>query len=832
MALSFAGIGCVRRGDWLVRMAGFLADKGLRILLNGYNVIPIKPGEKRPGIREWQKIETKPADVQRWLRNGHAESGVGVTTGRVVMVDLDIYDPVAVMALQKWVEQEIDFAPVRIGNAPKRGLLFQTAVPFQYFASNVYQDDEGRKTQVEVLGLRRQFVSHHIHPDTGRPYLWNQHDGPEFFTVDELPIITEAQCRSIVAEFERIAGERLWAKRSTATQTAVTPDDDDLGLGTDRLDISDDELRDILMGIPNDETFADRFDWFQVACSVNHQASDPAISRDIFYKWSEQHPTHNDAKFNSMWESVGKYTGRPITARYLLKIAKIVKERNDNRPTIRIHLGDLHNIATEAEEALIEYDAPLYTRGYRIVRPIVETVDASKSRRTKVARLSVVSLDGLVDWMSRAAKWKRFDGRSKKDVAADPPHQIAAILAARDGEWALKPLAGVITTPTLRPDGSLLTEPGYDAATRLLLLQPPRLPEIPSKPSKGQAASALRLLNDLLTEFPFIDEPSRAVALSGLISPIVRGALSVAPLHAMSAPVAGSGKSYIIDLSSAIATGRPCPVIAAGKTEEETEKRLGAILMAGQTIVSIDNLNGDLSGDFLCQAVERPLVQVRILGKSEQIQIESRATIFATGNNITIKGDMIRRSILCSLDPNLERPELREFAKNPFDTILRNRGEYIAAALTIVRAYVEAGQPEQMPPFNSFEDWSNLVRSALVWLGCADPLTTMERSRSEDPEIRAAQQIVSAWLSVVGSGKPKFVSELLADAGDPFDETDKPNLSKTFSAISRSGVATSLTVGQWLGRHKGRVIGGYKIQGSIDKMTNLQRWSLEESDPL
>lgn len=817
-------------------MAGFLADKGLRILRNGYNVIPIKPGEKRPGIREWQKVETKPADLRRWLRNGHAQSGVGITTGSVVFIDLDIYDPDIAMQMQDWIHFEIDFTPVRIGNAPKRGLLFRTKNPFPYFASNAYLDEQGRKTQVEVLGLRRQFVSHHIHPDTGKPYLWGRNDSPEFILVGELPLVTEAQGRSIVARFEEIAAEHAW-KREQKVDTAAPPpptrdDLDEFGLGTDRLEISDEELRRILNEIPNNETFEDRFDWFRIGCAVKHQADDPDEARDIFYEWSAQHHSHDDGKFDKAWKSIGNYSGKPITARYLLKIAKLVGERNDSRPIIRIRTGELHTMTAEAEQALLSFGAPLYTRGYRIVRPVVETVDASKSRQTKVARLSAVSLDGLVDWMSRSAKWRKFDGRSKRDVTADPPHQVAAILASRDGEWALKPLAGVITTPTLRPDGSLLTEPGYDASTRLLLLQPPPLPEIPSKPSKRQAASALRLLCDLLTEFPFIDEPSRAVALSGLISPVVRGALSVAPLHAMSAPVAGSGKSYIIDLSSAIATGRPCPVIAAGKTEEETEKRLGAIMMAGQTIVSIDNLNGDLSGDFLCQAVERPLVQVRILGKSEQVQIESRATIFATGNNITIKGDMIRRSLLCSLDPNLERPELREFEKNPFDAILRSRGEYIAAALTIVRAYIEAGRPEQLSAFNSFADWSDLVRSSLVWLGCDDPLTTIERSRSEDPEIRVARQIISAWIAATGDGKPKFASELLADASNPFDESDKPNLSDAFTAVSRSGVVSPATVGFWLRRNKGRVINGFKIHGEEDKKTKLQRWWLEELNPL
>ena len=51
--------------------------------------------------------------------------------------------------------------------------------------------------------------------------------------------------------------------------------------------------------------------------------------------------------------------------------------------------------------------------------------------------------------------------------------------------------------------------------------------------------------------------PARAVALSALITPVVRGALAVAPMHAFEAKVPGSGKSFLTDTVSVIATGQP-----------------------------------------------------------------------------------------------------------------------------------------------------------------------------------------------------------------------------------------------------------------------------------
>jgi hypothetical protein len=123
-----------------------------------------------------------------------------------------------------------------------------------------------------------------------------------------------------------------------------------------------------------------------------------------------------------------------------------------------------------------------------LVRPIIEDVAAFHGRRTKIARLKTVTVDMMRDYLSRAARFERHSARSKKMVAADPPHDVAKTMLARDGDWqCFLPLAGVITTPTLRPDGSILSEPGYDPATKMLLLSPPPLPPIPPQPSRDDA---------------------------------------------------------------------------------------------------------------------------------------------------------------------------------------------------------------------------------------------------------------------------------------------------------------------------------------------------------
>lgn len=495
--------------------------------------------------------------------------------------------------------------------------------------------------------------------------------------------------------------------------------------------------------------------------------------------------------------------------------------------TIQIRPDALHLIATEGENALVASRTPIYVRG-GLVKPVVDELPAAHGLTTKAARLCEVDQDCLIDHLSRAASWVRYNVRKKEWTPTDPPRNVAATIISRDGEWTFRRLAGVITTPTMRPDGTILSEAGYDDVTQLLLLDPPALPEIPEKPTRDDALQAKEVLRELLKEFPFADEASHSAALSAIITVVARGAVPVAPMHATTAPVAGSGKSFIVDIAAFIGTGDRAPVIAAGRTEEETEKRLVSALLNGQAVISIDNVNGELGGDLLCQMIERPIVSVRPLGSSKLVKIDSRACVFATGNNIQMLGDMTRRVILCSLDPDMERPELRQFRSDPLAMIAADRGKYIAAALTICRAYASAGYPAQRKPLASFEDWSRVVRSAIVWLGCADPVDTMEAARSDDPVTSSLRALLSSWNCAVGDSW-KSAAEIKQDAeAQPFGSFSHPDLNDAVReiAVDRAGVIDTKRLGHYLARHKGRVIEGLKLRTSEDTHAKKKLWSV------
>ncbi|SFJ01500.1 bifunctional DNA primase/polymerase [Bradyrhizobium sp. Gha] len=509
-------------------------------------------------------------------------------------------------------------------------------------------------------------------------------------------------------------------------------------------------------------------------------------------------------------------------------------------PVVDVRGGELSNLASRGEEILGEAGVQIFQRSRQLVRPVIEEVDATRGRKTKICQLIPVVPDYLRDLLCRHADWQIYDARSKQDVPIDPPRGVAATILARTGEWRLFPaVCGVTSAPTMRPDGSLVTEPGFDHKTGLLLVEPPTMPDIPEKPTKADAEAALKLLEDLLAGFPFVDEVARAGALSAIITAVARGAFAVTPLHASRAPTAGSGKSFLWDIVAAIISGHPMPVISTGKDEIEMEKRLGAALMTGQPLISIDNITGELGGDALCQIIERPVVDIRVLGQSKNMRIEARGTsVFATGNNFTLVGDICRRVITINLDAGMERPEMRQFDFDPIERVLADRGKYIAAALTIVRAYFVAGRPDKAPKLASFEGWSDTVRSALIWLGKEDPVKSMEFARQEDPELLELAEMLEAWSEVMGIGGENRakLSDVLLRADAMSRESEGGELTSTHARLNaalkvvgqrylgKPTLPDARLLGKWLQRFKGRPVGGKKFMNLPDPKHGAQWW--------
>lgn len=138
---------------------------------------------------------------------------------------------------------------------------------------------------------------------------------------------------------------------------------------------------------------------------------------------------------------------------------------------------------------------------------------------------------------------------------------------------------------------------------------------------------------------------------------------------------------------------------------------------------------------------------------------------------------MTRRTLLCNLDPQVERPELRTFRCNPGQMVLEDRGAYLADIFTIIRAYLVSSETVADQPTASYEQWSRMVREPLMWLCEADPVASMEQARSEDDGLNTIGELFALWRHRLGtdacarsSGSGRLASTMDYRAGSPGSE--------------------------------------------------------------
>jgi P4 family phage/plasmid primase-like protien len=308
-------------------------DRGLALVNNGYQIIPIPARTKAPVEDTWQEIRADTRLVESWAANGYADGNIGVLTRRNPGVDLDIFDPGFAKEMTQVVERIVQSPlalPIRIGRAPKRLLLFCTAEPFPKVASPFFMSPDGKKHRVEVLGDGQQFVAFGIHPDTGQEFSWVSSSTPLNTPTDELPSLSHAQARRIVAEFVVRADERQWKRVALAFKGSFNEiEDSSEPSGIDmrpKLRVTADDVREAL-------TLMDGFDdyetWFRVGMGLHHQFAGSDEGLAIWLEWSSQWAEYKRKKgekaaryrWGESFKEVRDGGHGPITVAFIIKHA-------------------------------------------------------------------------------------------------------------------------------------------------------------------------------------------------------------------------------------------------------------------------------------------------------------------------------------------------------------------------------------------------------------------------------------------------------------------------------------------------------------------------------
>jgi len=244
------------------------------------------------------------------------------------------------------------------------------------------------------------------------------------------------------------------------------------------------------------------------------------------------------------------------------------------------------------------------------------------------------------------------------------------------------------------------------------------------------------VINTLLPHYRFVGPAHGSVALAIPLTMLARPLFDgPTPLFLIDSAIAGSGKSLLANVWSLLITGRPAAV-ASLCDRAEAEKRITTFLRDGAQVVTFDDVKGVIGAEgVLDRLITASVWQGRVLGASKSVVVANRTTWVATGRNAGIGGDMARRTLLCRLDPDCDRPDSRTDLPNLATLVRVHRPRLVTALQTMIRAFQQAGSPQQrLTGYGSFEGWSSIVRQCLVWHGCVDPVATQADIRERADE--------------------------------------------------------------------------------------------------
>ena len=352
------------------------------------------------------------------------------------------------------------------------------------------------------------------------------------------------------------------------------------------------------------------------------------------------------------------------------------------------------------------------------------------------------------------------------------PTVLSAALAG--AEWPSVPtLAGIIGTPVLRRDWTLLQRPGYDRASGLYLAPTVDLPPVPDRPGPGQVAAARTfVLSSLLGDFEWEDSASLANYVALMVTPFLRRPLrALVPLAIISASAPSSGKSLLSALIGLLIGQQTVPWPADNDTE--LEKLITATFTAESGAVIFDNLaEGEvIASPILANLLTNPMWSSRILGKSGMGTWANDRLWMATGNNLRVGGDIASRSVCVRLKPAAPHPEARTgFAIPDLQGWIKDPGHragLLWRLLVLVADWVAAGTPRDttVPQLRQFTSWAHGAGGFLAHHGITGFLTNLNAIRRMDEEDHKWAVFLAVWLDRLGPGLVK-VADVLA-SGDP-----------------------------------------------------------------
>lgn len=485
---------------------------------------------------------------------------------------------------------------------------------------------------------------------------------------------------------------------------------------------------------------------------------------------------------------------------------------NRHLRTITVKAGERAEIVRTALE-ILKTDGGIYVRGKELVRV------------GDNGELWPLDLSGLQYELDVFARWEKYSAREKRMVPTDAPEAIAkGVLAARN-EWPFQEVRAVVRAPIFLPEtGRVIEAEGLDDESGIFvsLAHGGVWPGVPQHPTKSDAAAAVADLWRPFAEFPMIAPVDRGVALAAILTAFTRPALDKAPAFGFTAPVAGSGKSLLALALSRLAGAASADVMPGKVGDEEIRKRLLAIGRRASAVCIFDNVSGAFASDSLCAWLTSENFKDRVLGVSQDTTVPTKTLMLLTGNNLTLKGDLCRRVLLCRIDPKTENPHKRSFSMDPLAYCRDNYLSLAAAAITLIMYYND--KPCLAPDRTaSFETWSDTIRKTVMYVGedglledIADPVDAIAEAYNSDPETMRLRTFLQGWYATFGD-KPTSIAECISRATSGVSAEDEEEDAAALPGVideiaAQRGRVEPRILAAWMRASAGRILNGFTLE--------------------
>lgn len=425
-------------------------------------------------------------------------------------------------------------------------------------------------------------------------------------------------------------------------------------------------------------------------------------------------------------------------------------------------------------------------------------------------------------------------------VRRDAAPTLSALRAVvTSNNWPGVPvLTGVIGVPTLRPDGSLIQAPGYDKATGLYLCPTTKIAPVPDKLTDEQVRTSRDFVfRKVFGEFCWASPGDFANYIALLMSPMLRPYVkTTTPFGLITATTPGSGKTNLSDAVGMV-YGQSSQVWPA--RGEELQKKITSILVGNSSpVVVFDNLveGSCVRSEIIATLVTKTEWDDRLLGASRNVQARNDRLWLATGNGLTVGGDMASRTLLVRLDPRMERPELRRFELGQFsDWILEdgNRAELTYHLIVLVQAWMQAGAAKDTShTMRGFTKWAQTLGGLLAFHGLEGFLSNNDDLSARDTDSEEWAAFLAKWFELFGP-MPKTSKEIHASAQvDYIAGTMMDRWARCFITDENGNTPTTKSLAMMLFGKMDRIYGPYKLVRHKRANDNTTLWYVErESSP-